>query len=288
MVLEGWDWRGDSAPSYGEQTGGIMAFTPAESKRLIAKAVVAMPQVRAALEKGRVIVGAGTSDAYVAEEILGKPVPREFYTKGIIAHGLLCSTKRSDRWIKPYVFVDGAPVDVDVNDALKDFDARDVFIKGANAIDPEGNAGVLLGGLTGGTIGGSLGHLMGRGSHLIMPVGLEKLIPSVIAATRKCGVRRLKYPDGATVGFMPVVGATVVTEVEALRILAGVQATHVASGGVGGSEGSVVLVVEGPDERVREAFELWESIKGEQQIQISPIALRYGIDGRTGTGAAGQ
>ncbi len=287
MGLQGWDWRGDGSSaglSEDEQSSGIMVFTPAESKRLIAKAVVAMAPVKRALERGRVCVAGGTSDAYVVEEILGKPIRKEVYAKGNITHGLLCSTRRSDEWIKPQAFVNGVPVDRSVDEVLKEFDANDVFVKGANAVDPQGNAGILMGSPTGGTIGGALGILMARGAHLVMPVGLEKLIPSVPAAVGKCGLKRLRYPDGATVGFMPVVGATVVTEIQALRILTGVQATHVASGGIGGSEGSVVLVVEGPDRQVRAAFSLWESIKGEPAIPAASIALRYGIDGRSGGG----
>ncbi len=286
MPIEGWDWRGKGASgggAEGETSSGIMAFTPAESKRLIARAVVAMPEVKAALDRGRVIVTGGTTDAYVAEEILGKLVPREYYIKGNIAQGMLCTTHRSDDWIKPYVFVDGSPVDRDPSEVLKEFDARDVFIKGANAVDPQGHAGILLGSAVGGTIGGALGILAARGSHLIVPVGLEKLIPSVIDASRKCGIKRLRYPEGGTVGFMPLVSATVVTEVEALRTLCGVQATQVASGGIGGSEGTVVLVVEGADERVQAAFDLWASLKGEQSIPLSPITARYGLDLRSGS-----
>lgn len=283
MSLQGWNWRGEAAVAEAtEHSSGIMTLTPAESKRLIARAVLAMPQVKAALEKGKVVIGGGTTNAFIAEELLGDAVSREFYIKGNITFGLLCSTHRSDQWIKPYGFVDGQPAEGDAMEMLKGFTARDVFIKGANAVDPEGNAGVLMASGVGGTIGAALGILMARGSHLIVPVGLEKLIPSVPVAAKKCGIQRLKYPDGGTVGLMPVVGATVITEIEALDILAGVKATHVASGGIGGSEGSVVVVVEGPDEKVRAAFDIWEQVKGEAQTQPSPITLRYGLDGRSG------
>lgn len=285
MALQGWNWRGDGGsrePGEEEWTSGIMAFTPAESKRLIARAVVAMEPVRAALAKGKVVVAGGTTTAYVAEEILGRPVAREFYIKGNITHGFLCTTRRSDNWIKPYGFVDGRPIEGDAMELLKEFDDGDVFIKSANAVDPQGNVGILLGSPVGGTIAAALGIVAARGSHLIVPVGLEKLVSSVAEASTKCGIKRLRYPDGGTVGFMPVMGATVVTEIRALGILADVKATHVASGGVGGSEGAVVLVVEGPDPRVRAAFELWESIKGEPATPPSPIAARYGIDMRSG------
>ena len=67
---------------------------------------------------------------------------------------------------------------------------------------------------------------------------------------------------------MPVVNAIVVTEIQALRILAGVKATHVASGGIGGCEGAVALVVEGPNEAVRRAFEMVKGFKGEKPVLV--------------------
>ena len=104
-----------------------------------------------------------------------------------------------------------------------------------------------------------------------MPVGLEKLLPSVSEASRQGGILRLKYAMGLKVGLMPVVNATVVTEIQALRILAGVEATHVASGGIGGCEGAVTLVVEGHDEVVRKAFEVVEGVKGEKPVLVEKL-----------------
>ena len=67
---------------------------------------------------------------------------------------------------------------------------------------------------------------------------------------------------------MPVVNATVVTEIQALRILAGVKATHVAAGGISGCEGAVAPVVDGTDEAVRRAFEVVERVRGERPILL--------------------
>ena len=47
-----------------------------------------------------------------------------------------------------------------------------------------------------------------------------------------------------------------------------------ASGGVAGSEGSVILALEGDDETVRTAFELCESVKGEADIN-EPVMQDY-------------
>lgn len=67
--------------------------------------------------------------------------------------------------------------------------------------------------------------------------------------------------------MMPLGNAVVVHEVKALEILNGVKATHVASGGVSGSEGAVVLVVEGDKKAVGKTVETIHSIKGEPPIK---------------------
>jgi len=72
---------------------------------------------------------------------------------------------------------------------------------------------------------------------------------------------------GQAAGLMPVVNAKVVTEIQALEMLTGVTAVHVASGGVAGSEGAVVLALTGEEPVVKAAFELVESVKGEEQFE---------------------
>ena len=66
--------------------------------------------------------------------------------------------------------------------------------------------------------------------------------------------------------MVPMIGAQVVTEIEALRILAGVEAFHIASGGQSGSEGAVTLVSEGEPTAIRKAIGLVESLKGEAPL----------------------
>ncbi len=45
-------------------------LTPAAGKRLIAKALVVHPSVQKALKNGKMVIIAGTTNGYVAEEIL--------------------------------------------------------------------------------------------------------------------------------------------------------------------------------------------------------------------------
>lgn len=240
-----------------KETRGVVVLTPAESKRLIAKAVKEMPEVKAALKKGRVIIIGGTTNAYVAEEILGKKVDKFWFAAGRIAYGEL-GANDSERRINPFVLKNGKVAAMTPNEALQEFTADDVYIKGANAVDANGFAGVLMSNEKGGTIGAAMGIINARGSNLIVPVGLEKLVPSVIEAAKRCGQGRLKYAMGHKVGMMPLVNAKIVTEVRAVEILfgaSGIKAAHVASGGAAGSEGSVVLVLEGDDKGVKRAFD---------------------------------
>jgi hypothetical protein len=65
-----------------------------------------------------------------------------------------------------------------------------------------------------------------------------------------------------------MVNAKIVTEIEALGVLAGVTAVHVASGGIGGSEGSVVLSVDGDEASLEKAFTLVKGIKGESAVAV--------------------
>ncbi len=263
-------FRGPGAVGEEEKVAGLFALTPAESKRLIAKAVAALPVVKKALKKGKVVITTGSTTRYVAEEILGKEVSSAGFLSGHILDGLLAANPDNQRMF-PFVLIDGKVEDVPPENVLPDFTADDVFIKSANAIDPNGYVGVIMANDLGGTIGGALGILQSRGVNLVVPIGLEKMIPSVPEAAKNLGVSRVKYKIPSptlegTAGMMPLVTADVVTEIVALKLLTGVDAIHVASGGIGGSEGSVVLRVEGSDDQVQKAMELVKGVKGEPNI----------------------
>ena len=66
--------------------------------------------------------------------------------------------------------------------------------------------------------------------------------------------------------MIPIMNATVVTEIEAFRILFDLKAVHVGGGGMTESQGSVVLVAEGEREKLDRAIALIESIKGEPSL----------------------
>ncbi|MHB1131972.1 MAG: hypothetical protein ACYC4L_06230 [Chloroflexota bacterium] len=244
----------------GDTVSGIFALTPAESKRLIAKAVVRLPEVRRAWESGRIIIGNGSTTGFVAAELLGEDLPWYNFCAGLICDGMLASTRKEDRML-PYVFDRGQLQQGGTRDFVAELQGGDVFIKSGNAVDVDGNVGVLVGDPRGGTVGTSLGIIAARGVHLICPVGLEKLVPSVLDVAPRLGISKFKYAIGNPVGYIPITMGNTVTEIQALDILTGVTASHVASGGLGGSEGAVVLVVEGEDDAVRRTMGLVQEIK---------------------------
>jgi hypothetical protein len=244
----------------------VFTLTPAESKRLIAKAVVKMDEVKIAKKKAYIILAGGTSNGFIAQELLGEKFAPQRFTAGINTSGLLCVTNAADRNPFPVVLEKGKISKKDFKAALEDFSIHTVFIKGANAIDPQGNVGIITAGWDGGTVGNSAGILNSTGLRYIVPVGLEKLIPSVPEAVSSVGSKIFDYSLGANFGMFILTNANVVTELRALKILAGVGAKLVAAGGVGGSEGSVVLVAEGREPEVKKAVSIVESIKGEKPV----------------------
>lgn len=241
-----------------------VVLTVSESKRLIAKGVVALPCVKRAWENGYVVVCTGTTNAYVAEELLGEPMLKPPFITG---HTTPANVKSSDHIPGPtktdLVFKNGQIVEgMTKFDAAREFRAGDVLIKGANALNYEQQvAGVLIGHPEGGTVGGVLGPIIARKATLVIPCGLEKLVAHDIVETQRMLGRFDERLNGVS-SLWPVTGE-IVTEIEALQLLTGCEAIHYGSGGILGAEGSVRFMLTGDDDAVRKALELCQSLQGE-------------------------
>jgi len=256
-------------PPSNKQISAMVVLNPAEARRLLAKATVALPEVRNAWDNGMIIIARGITNAFVTEELFSISVePKAAQTVGMVCGGITnCNSGLPpSTW---HVIRQGKVVqDADSNVEILGFRPGDVFIKGANAIDRGGNAGIYVSSVKAGTIGMAWPILTPRGCHLIIPVSLEKLIPSVIEAAKHTGIYHFKYSTGIPTKLIPVPLGKVITEIQAFAILAGVRAYHIGSGGVGGSEGAVHLSLEGEEERVERAFELAKSVKGEPPVNL--------------------
>jgi len=266
-----------------EKIAALVTLNPSESRRLLAKAVAALPEVQNAWKNGMIIIARGVTSAYISEELFKISVePKAGQTIGMVVNGMTDANPGSPpcTW---HVIRKGKVVEnADSNVEILDFGPDDVFIKGANAIDKEGNAGIMTSSVKGGTWGMFTPIVTSRGSHLIIAAGLEKMVPSVVDACNHSGIYYYKYSMGLPAKLVPAITGQLVTEIQALAVLAGVKAVHICSGGVGGSEGAVVLALEGDEAHVQKAFDLVKSIKGEPAVTVpdtfyvgSPADYKY-------------
>ncbi len=248
-----------------------VTLTPAEGKRLIAKAISCMDSVQKAYREGTLIIATSTTTAYVAEELMGKEINKGMFTAGVVTKEGASITKADGRY-KHYVFEKGALKECTTPE-LVPYLARmgpdDVMIKGANAIDPFGAAGILLAGSGGGTIGTAWGHLIRNGAQLIIAAGLEKLVPGPLdGVAPMMGTEVIDKAMGWKCGMMVVQGQ-IITEMEAMKLLFGVDVIPVAGGGIDGAEGCKIFLLGGPDENVELAYEGLSEIKGEPKLSTS-------------------
>jgi hypothetical protein len=239
-------------------------LTVSESKRLIAKAIYQMDIVQKAKAEGILVICGGTTNGYLAEEFLGQPVDKRAFRYGITLpskpeKGM--PGEPSGR--KDLIFRNGQVDDsVDRIGIVPSMKRGDVFIKGANALDYKNKvAGILIANPTGGTVGAGWGRIYGSHIHLIIPVGLEKVIYGDIWDL----ARKTMAPEYIGPSLYPVTG-TIVTEIAALGMLSGVHAELLSAGGVAGAEGSIRLYLDGDDQTMGKAKAVLEGVRGEPRF----------------------
>lgn len=234
-------------------------LTPAAGKRLIAKTLATHPAIRKAIRNGTIVIIAGTTNGYVAEEILKSYnivsdfSRRHFFrgltmppTKAVTQEGRLADESKfpGDIVIVKGVWQRGKTI-ADIVDNLKE---GDIILKGANALDLERKrAAVLIGHPKAGTIGLALPAVVGRRVRLIIPIGLEKRIDGDLDELAV----KLNSPGAGGYRLLPIQGE-VFTELDALRALTAAEVELIAAGGVCGAEGACWVAVSGEPEQ--EAF----------------------------------
>jgi len=250
-------------------------ITPAAGKRLIAKALATHSTVLSALKSGTVVILAGTTNGYVAEEIfkaLGIPndFSRKHFFRGIIvppgrkvtSEGRVADESKfpGDVVITKGTWRKGKTIS-DVVDELKE---GDVILKGANALDLQRKqAAILIGHSKAGTIAISLQAVLGRRVHLILPVGLEKRVCGDLYAL----AAKVNVPGAKGYRLFPVPGQ-VFTEIDAISLLTGATAELIAAGGFCGAEGSCLLAVSGTEEQEEAAEKLVASVASEPAFEF--------------------
>jgi hypothetical protein len=250
-------------------------LTPAAGKRLIGKAIVKHPAVAAALEAGTIVIIAGTTNGYVAEEILSALGQATEFKRNRFCRGIIMPPNRpttstgklpdegkfpGDVVIRKGVYEKGKTI-FDVVDDLRE---GDIILKGANAVDLiQKRAGILIGDPKAGTIGASLQAIVGRRVRLILPVGLEKRVYGVLDEQ----AAKMNEPGAKGPRLLTVTGE-IFTELDAIALLTGAQAELVAAGGVCGAEGSVWLTVSGKPAQEKAAEVLIKSVVNEPAFNL--------------------
>ena len=255
------------------QSGAVL--TVSEAKRLIGKAVAQMPIVKNALENGMIIVIKGTTNAYVAEELTGKKPEHAAFVTGRIEPEKGAKYLLEAKPVNHLVLEKGKILDIPLPEAAKKLKMGDVVIKGGNALDYKNKtAAVDILDPFGGTTGITMPIVVARKVHLIIPIGLEKLVAGeVVDLTLKmrepvemlpapAGRSKAKFP-GHLIPSMWLLTGEIVTEIEAIKILTGATAFQSSAGGISGAEGATWIVFRGTRDQVKKTLELANSIKGE-------------------------
>jgi hypothetical protein len=249
-------------------------LTPSAGKRLIAKALAMHSQIQNAAREGTLVLIAGTTNGYLAEEICRSMgisgFSRERFFRGLTMPPNKPVTKEGrlldeSQFPGDVVIVKGewqkGKTIGDVVDSLKE---GDVIVKGANALDLERKqAALLIGHPKAGTAGLSLPAVFGRRVKLIVAVGLEKRINGDLNAI----AQKINEPSAEGYRFLPLPGE-VFTEIEALKLLSGVDAELIAAGGVNGAEGAIWLATSGTKEQQEKAEAVVASLASEPAFTL--------------------
>ena len=250
-------------------------ITPAAGKRLIGKAMSMHPIIKSVLDNGTLLITAGTTNGYVAEEILNSIGLAENFSKRRFFRGITLphskpTTKTGRLPVESefkgdVVIVKGKlQENLTIFDVVDELKEGDVILKGANAIDlVRKKAAILIGDSKAGTIGVALQAVAGRRVRLILPVGLEKRISEDLDSLSL----KLNAPGSKGLRLLPVPGQ-IFTEIDAISILTGAVAELVAGGGVCGAEGGIWLAVNGEPEQIDATEIIMKSVRTEPLFEL--------------------
>ena len=237
-----------------------VTVTTAMGKRLIGMGMAQHPSIKRALQHGTLAIIGGTTNGYVAEEVL----------KSIGVEGFLVmvSSRRDSRarpfsakgripWRRsdPHGRVAGGAT---IRTRWTTGRGRRDPARAATPLTPRDSLPCRSAATSGGTAWLAVSAVIGRRVELIVPIGLEKrVLDDVYELALICNA-----PGGDGAGFFPL-PARIFTELDAIRLLTGAEAKLLAGGGVYGAEGASWLMLTGESEHVEAALELVNSVAGE-------------------------
>ena len=236
-------------------------LTVAEGKRLIAKGIANHPQIKALLQQGTIVITNGTTNTYIAEELVALSAPRGSFVTGHIVPSNKNSVSEGLSRMSYITIVDGEQVELSSIEAMKKAQKGDVVFKGANLLNYEKKqAAVCIGGASGGT----MALIQETEAHVIIPVGLEKETFGDLHTYAKLFDDYSEPTPPAPRLWLHSEDAEIFTEIEAIKTIAEVNIVPYAAGGVAGSEGGISLIIYGTPEEVQKALDFVASVQGEE------------------------
>ena len=254
------------------------SFTPTESKSLIAKAIVKVEKILNAFKNGILAMHPSSSTHFISRELTGGDHHGHVWVTGTVVPKGLCVDSRTGagtgqltksladpgKYPHTVVFYKGMEQSGwTIYDLVEKMGPGDIYIKGVNAVDADGVTGILLGSMVDGTIGMMNKHKHEKGYEIVVPVGLEKLIPGSVKEAAKVISQQKEYSMGVKCRMFPLEADQVITEIEALEIIAkGGKATVFSAGGLHGAGGAVSIAFDGTEQQCSELIKICELVKG--------------------------
>lgn len=243
-------------------------LTAAEGKRLIAKAIASMPEVKEAIKEGLILLKGGTSVSAVAEELCGEKMR---ISGRITPRGTVAAGNPSPSGFHLLLLRKGVPETAEgrLREIAAEMGPTDIAICGANIVDPQGRAAIMAGRDLCGETGGVYPALEAEGIRCIVAAGLEKLSPYPLPETsREAGRKASVWSMGMAVGLVSIPGQ-VINEMAALSILGFESCWLIGRGGIDGAEGSSTFIAEAEETSLQNLLSLIKTIKGAAHSGVS-------------------
>ncbi|MCQ1529015.1 hypothetical protein [Lutispora saccharofermentans] len=246
-----------------------ITLTVEEGKEIIALGMLNHPVLINTMKNGKMLFKGGTTVSKITEKLLGVPLR----ISGRITSRGTVSTKDIIKGPHSIIYYKGQWTNIDetiVGEVLK-FTDKDLIICGANAFDNNGNAAIMAGSPGGGAVGQSLSSWYTEGAKVIIPVGIEKIIPGDLnEIIKRTGRNGKSLSWGMSVGLMPLKGE-LFTEIEAIKILANVDCFPIGAGGLGEAHGSSTLEILAPtNEEYEKIVKILKEVKS-RDIEVGGI-----------------
>lgn len=237
-----------------------VTLTVEEGKEIISLGILKHPLLLNSFKNGKIIFKGGTTVSRITEKLIGVPlrISGRITTRGTVSSITTLNSPHS------ILLEDGnwKNIDETIVKEAQGFSNNDLIICGANAFDYKGRAALMAGSPSGGNVGQSMSSWYSEGATILIPVGIEKMIPGdleqIINKSSRTG-KSLSW--GMSVGLIPLNGE-IFTEVEAIRKLANVECFVIGAGGLAEAQGSTTFEIWGTKIELDKIIEILKSTKG--------------------------